>query len=529
MPALFCALVLLAAPAEPPRPKLGVLLVFDQLGSQELDRLTPFFGAGGFGGLTGAGAAWYDADYTYAGTETGPGHATLATGANPAVHGIVGNEWFEHGAKVFVVDDPDMQVLSGKPGDGRGPKHLLVGTLADAMKVQSAGAAKVITLSLKDRGAILTAGRTADLALWYESGLGAFTSSRAYVEAVPAWASSKGAELIKRSLDTGKWSPLPIPEALASLVGPDDAPGESKLETFTTSFPHDLTSITDEAARRRAYRVVPQSMDDLFALGLAAIDAEKLGADAQPDLLVISISTTDYVGHIYGPYSREYVDIVRRADLAVRRFVAELQKKVGKTGFVLAVSSDHGAAALPEQAAAAHMTGGRILTDVLEKQLAEAATAASDKKKRVLGVVPPHVFVDTTELSQAARDKLLDALQAVLEKTEGISRVYRAPLVMSDPFAGFLAQSSYPGREGELMIISRPRYIFSETRYPSGTNHGTPNLYDRRVPFFLLGPGVRGGRYAAPVDPRDVAVSLAFLLHVQAPESAQGHAVPAIP
>lgn len=530
----LCALVASAAAHAQPRPRLGVLVVFDQLRSVDLDRLEPLFGPGGFGGLVGAGAARYDAVYPYAATETGPGHATLATGALPSVHGIVLNTWVEGRATVYCAYDPEGAVLGAPEAGKRGPAQLRAGTLADAMKIESGGRARVVTVSVKDRAAVLTAGRAADLALWYDATLGRFTTSTAYVDALPSWAAGPASDLVRRSLAEGMWSPLPIPEGFEGVVPEDAQPGEDAPDGMTTTFPHDLKSIADPAQARRAYRSTPQSVADVFALAEAAIEGEKLGADEVPDLLVVSISATDYVGHHFGPTSLEHADLLRRAHMDLRRFVAGLERRFGRRGFALVVTSDHGSTPPVETATAAGVPVTRISLPELQRAVADALATALPKdpraRERIVRVFPPDVYVDLEGLSPEQKDLAIASARAAVEKLPGVAGTLRADGrdAGADPYRAVYLDGAYPGRSGAFFVRQAPRVTFQYEAGVLGTDHGTPYLYDRRVPLFVVGADVKRGRSPYPADPRDVAPTLAWLLRAPPPDQAQGRPLPCV-
>lgn len=527
---LACFAVIAPTPAGA-RPKLGVLVVFDQLRVVELERYEAFFGPGGFGGLNGAR---FDAWYTYAATETGPGHATLSTGANPDVHGIAVNSWYEPDGtshrRRYAVDDERFPVLGATDKSGRSARMLAAPTLGDAMKVESHDRARVVSLSLKDRAAILAGGQSADLAVWYEAALGRFTSSTAYVDALPSWLAELGTALPQRHFDTTVWEPLPIPARLAFLAPPDDRPGEASHEGLTRTFPHVLKGLP-EPLQRKLYRVMPHAMEDLVDLTLRAVDELALGTDDEPDLLVVSFSSTDYVGHNFGPDSLEALDTLRRADVALRRLVAGLEKRVGKREIAFVLSSDHGSSPPPLAIAGSRAPNGVLATEEVLDAAERGARGAlpGDKKKRVLGLSMPELFLDTTGLEDDATKRLLDAVRDAVSAVSGVAHVYdMTGKNTDDSYSPFMQAIAFPGRHGQLFIRQHPRYVALESHGAPGTDHGTPYTYDRRVPFIVAGPGVRKGRYAVVVDPRDAAATLAFMLGVPPPDCSQGRPVPAV-
>jgi predicted AlkP superfamily pyrophosphatase or phosphodiesterase len=525
---IVCAL---AAGSAQARPRLGVLVVFDQLRVVELERYAPFFGDGGFGGLDGAR---YDAWYGYASTETGPGHATLVTGANPRVHGIALNSWYARSdsgfARRYAVDDPRFPVHGATDKSGRSAMMLAAPTLGDAMKFESHERARVVSISLKDRSAILTGGRSADLAIWYDAAIGRYTTSTAYVDALPPWLAALGTELPKRACDTIVWEPLPLPPKLAALAPPDDRAGEASHEGLTRTFPHDLKG-QPEPLKRKLYRIVPHAMEDLVDLSLRAVDEMQLGDDEEPDLLIVSFSTTDYIGHNFGPDSLEELDTLRRADVALRRLLAGLEARVGRRNFNVVLSSDHGSSPPPLAKVQSRVPNGVAALSAIEKAAQEGARLAlpNDKRARLLGLSMPELFLDTTSLSPLDERRLIDAVAAAVRGVPGVAHVYDMTREnRDDAFSGFMEETAFPGRHGQLFVRTEPRFLPLENADSAGTDHGSPYTYDRRVPFIVSGPGVRKGRFALPVDPRDAAATLAFLLGVPPPDASQGKPVPAV-
>lgn len=510
--------------AATPRPRLAVIVVVDQLRAVDVDRLEPLFGPGGFAGIGHRGAR-LTLEYSYAATETGPGHATLATGANPRVHGIGLNRWYADGRWINTVEDPSAPVLGAPEGaPGRGPAKLLVPTLGDAMKAESGGVARVVTIAGKDRSAILMGGHAADLAVWYEPELG-YTSSEKYVRALPAWLATLAERRVKESVTRGRWSPLPVPAGLEALIPPDEQAAE-QVRMGGTTFPHDLAAMP-EAEARKDYRGSPQSIDDVIALGLAAIEHERLGDDAVPDLLVLGISALDYTGHWFGPGSLETTDLLRRLDASLRKLVRALDQRFGRDGYVFAVTADHAATPPPERVLEAGVPASRVPVRAFREALEEALRAALPKgaatKERVLGVHPPHLYLDLADLSQTDRERALAAAQRHLESLPELSAVYRTSELddAKGPLVERLREAVHPLRAGTLLVVQRPRVLF-DFGPMAGTDHGTPYAYDARVPLLLAGPGVRRGRFAEGGDPRDVAPTLAFLLKGPPPDAAQG-------
>lgn len=524
---LLPLLLLLVAPRGEARasPRLGVLVVVDQLRAVDVDRLAPLFEPGGLGGLSRRGAQ-LTLRYSYAATETGPGHATLATGANPPVHGVLLNHWFEaSGGRRYVVDDESPVLGLEDPPQGRGPALLRAPTLGDAMKAESGGLARVVTIAGKDRSAILTGGFAADVALWYEPRLGAFTSSARYPGGVPSWATARSNKGARGDKGAAPWTPLAPPLGPAEiLLPPDDLAGE-QARLGGPTFPHDLR-LVDTAKQRTDFVGTPGAMTEVFRLGIAALEQEGLGSDLIPDLLVLGVSATDHVGHWFGPGSLESVDMLRRLDAALRELVAALDERLGAGGYVLAVTGDHGAPPPPERTTLARVPAERIDVGTLIAELETVAAQAlgrSAKERRVRGLLPPHLFVRTNDLSAAQRDLVLTRMRDHLRAHPQLVGAWRTDeaAVIPGALGAALRQSLYPGRNGEVLVLQGPRSVF-DFGERAGTDHGTPWAHDARVPLLLIGPGVRRGRFAEEGDPRDVAPTLAFLLRGPPPDAAEG-------
>jgi len=500
------ALVLAAADGGSP-PRLGVVVVIDQLGSSDLEVLERL-GEPDFGGLEARGAARFDAWYDHLATDTGPGHATLSTGASPWVHGICANDWYAGKEKTYCVNDPAASVL-GAPRLGRSARFLEAPTLGDTLKAVSPQS-RVVSVSYKDRSAILMGGPSADVVLWYEPEVGRFTTSAAYAATVPAWAAPLVAAP-ERAFAEGTWSPLP---GGAASKTQDARAGEASVDGFGPVFPHDLRGV-DPKSRPKAYRLTPAAMTDTFALAAAALDGEQLGKRGVPDLLWISISATDYAGHIWGPGSTEKVDLLQRTSQALRAFTRTLDEKVGRGGWVLMLSADHGAAPLPEQVSALRVHAGRVREGALLAALrAEVPPALAG---RVVGVGPPHVFLDEEGLAPEAVATLRAGATRALARVEGV----RAP----DALADAARRAKYQARCGAVSVELAPFFVFTEDGHEGGIEHASGSAYDRRVPLFVLGPGVAAGRHPTAVSPNDLAPTLARLLGIAPPARAEGRPI----
>ncbi|MBC7170829.1 MAG: alkaline phosphatase family protein, partial [Polyangiaceae bacterium] len=378
------------------RPRLVIAVVFDQLAGYTLDRYESALDANGAIRTASERGVNARVRYPYSSTVTACGHTAIFTGVTPSENGVVTNEVYDRArGSISVFDDGEHAVI-GAPGTFASPEVIRVATVADALDRATNGAARIVSVSLKDRGAIPGGGRHADAVLWYDKESGRFTTSSAYAEALPAWLVEWAtANPLEASLTT--WVPSD-PALLARVAGTDERPGEGDYLGLGAAFPHELAA---SAAPRSAIRVAPQGTERLLSLAEAAVNAYQLGEDEVPDLLAISISGTDYAGHVYGPSSWEYVDHLIRADRALGALLARLE---ARTSIAVLITSDHGVAPLPEETRDSGRSG-RIrdaeVIDVLEAAI-DAALGPGDW---VDAFVEPYVYLSSAAELAANRDR----------------------------------------------------------------------------------------------------------------------------
>ncbi|MCC6877986.1 MAG: alkaline phosphatase family protein, partial [Sandaracinaceae bacterium] len=341
--------------ARPPR--LVVVLVYDQLGSSALERLLPLLDEDGAVKRTIARGLYVErAEYEFASTFTAPGHAAIVTGAPPALSGIAANRVWdrERRSVISVMDDGEHAVL-GRDGAFASPRRLAAETAGDVLERETDGRAITISISMKDRSAILPGGHRPDVCLWFDKRAGGFTTSTYYAAALPAWASEWQAQHPWRSYLEPVWEPRDRAR-LEQVLGADAREGEGAYG-FDDTFPHDARELEDPDA----FLSLPRSVELELALAERAIDALHAGQDEVPDLVTISISAPDYVGHAFGPESWEYADSLVRSDALAGALLARLEARAPGLGVV--ITSDHGAAPLPERTAERELSGGRMRSE----------------------------------------------------------------------------------------------------------------------------------------------------------------------
>jgi len=505
--------------------RLVVGIVIDQFRYDYLMRFEDQFVEGGFKRFLQSGANFTDNNYLHTPTYTAPGHATFMSGTTPALNGIIGNEWYdrESGREVTSVSDGKVKQLGGRDGaTGASPHRLLGSTLGDQLKLTTQGRARVVGISLKDRSAILPVGKRPDGAYWFDGNTGNFVSSTWYFPELPAWVKNFNRDQHSDRYFERVWERLLPAAAYARSAGDDnDYEGKDHL------FPHSLRGKDEKPgpAFYGRFQSSPFANDHLANLARAAIENEKLGSDDIPDLLTISFSSNDLVGHAYGPHSEEVQDITLRTDRTIAELMKWIDKQIGLKHVVFALTADHGVAPVPEQVKALGY-GGRVSATAVSGAIEKALDGAYGDEKWILSTGNGNVYFNLALLKQknisVAEAEALAATAVI--KVPGIAACFtRSQIVSGQTPATRLAESVvhgfHPERNGNLVIVTEPFYLVGGS---SGTSHGTPYSYDTHVPLLLLGPGIRPGWYGQASSPADIAPTLATLLRLNPPSNRTG-------
>ena len=535
------------------RPRLVLLIVVDQFRYDYLDRFGDLFAANGLKRLMRDGASWVDANYDHMPTYTAPGHATLMTGAYPAETGIIANEWLdrESGKKVSSVSDESAKLFSGgEKEQASSPRRLMASTLGDELRLATNDRARVIGISLKDRSAILPAGRHANAAYWFSAQSGNVVSSNYYFEQMPKWVADFNSSHPADKYFGAVWERL-LPEAeYLRRAGADSPPWEDigKVAGDTNAFPHRITGGATGPGRDfyGALEYSPFTNDLLVSFTKAAIVNEQLGQDDDTDVLTVSFSADDYVGHRYGPYSQEEMDVTLRVDRQIGTLLDFVDARVGLKNTIVIFSADHGMAPIPEHATALGLSGGRVKsTDVLAAIRASVSARYNSQGK---SPDPTADYIWKYDDEGKIKDGFINAnlyfnLEALkrdgvnLEEIEqlasqaaltvpGISRCFtsaqllRGAVSLTDPIERRVLHGFYPRRSGDVIFLQDPfKYLIE---YTITATHGSPYSYDTHVPVIIMGAGFKPDRYFQAATPADIAPTLAALLRVQAPSNSVG-------
>jgi hypothetical protein len=535
------------------RPRLVVVVAVDQLPRELLDRFAPLFAEGGFRRLTDGGADFDQCRHEHSPTLTAPGHAVMLTGAYPRQSGIVGNRWYarSEAREVGAVDDERFPLVgtNGAPPAGAGvsPLRLLADTVGDVLRTATVARAKVVSASIKERSAVLLGGRRPSGAYWFDAAGCRFVTSTYYASALPAWVERFNASG-PCAPHIGEWRKLRADIDYADFATADDRPYEAGLFGLGRTFPHPVRELDpsgppEEIKRYDAVAAAPSGNDLLARFARAAIEAEGLGADLVPDVLALSFSSNDAIGHLYGPNSQEVLDVTLRTDRQLAELMGDLDRAVGKERWLLALTSDHGASPVPD-----YLEEIGVLPARPDHYRFDVRAARAEVERRLMarffgneGPPPgcggffasfaprtmPFVYLDPRAVACLPRGTsqgdLLAAAAEEIAALDGVARVYRGDSLApadDDPFVRAAARGWHAANGGDLALQLRPYWLVGPTVYAS--SHGSPYAYDTHVPMLLYGAGIKAGRFHRPVAVADLAATLAQLLGVSPPPYNEG-------
>lgn len=527
------------------KPKLVLQITVDQLRADLLSRNMDHFGEGGFRLLLDRGLIFADAHHRHANTETIVGHTTLATGTDPAVHGMVANLWFDRktGAPRYNVQDEEFPLL-GASGvdqsteldptqrsattDGRSPRAILSSTLSDEISI-GIGGAKVFGVSVKDRGAISMAGHTGT-AYWFSKSEGRFITSSYYMDAYPDWATAWNTAGHVNAYSDTSWV-LSDPVDTYRFGSADDNDWETDFPGFGRVFPHPYGTPADRYFTTRL--TLGPAGDQLTAdFAKALIDAEEIGDDGVTDYLAVSFSSTDYVGHIFGPSSLETEDNLRVLDRTLADFLAYVDDEVGLDNTLIILSADHGAAEVPAYLRTLGIEASYFNFDEVDKKPAIEALKAEFGVAEALveSFSNPYVYLDRQLMAEKGLDPVLVArrLADELAKMPGIamaisSEDLRSGNVAKTPVSDAVLANFHAARSGDIYIVFEPHWFIGDLDGLTVAGaHGSPWTYDTHVPIVLAGPGIGPGTIYRRVETVDIAPTVSAYLGIKAPSGSRG-------
>jgi predicted AlkP superfamily pyrophosphatase or phosphodiesterase len=502
-------------------PKAIVLLVVDQMRADYVD----WYGGTwtqGLRRLFDKGAWLRNARYPYLNTTTCPGHFTITTGAYPHKHGMILNTWYDRATKRVIdcTDDPSSPLIGYPaiaPFGGDSAKTLLVPTIADEMGRQLRNKPRVAAFSLKASSAVALAGHAPGIVLWFDGSR--WVTSTAFAPTPTPWVE----HFIAAHPPDIK---TPCTELLAAKLyqNDDDAAGERPALGWTRTFPHPLDGSPTAPLARWASS--PATDEYLSVLARTALAEAKIGRGPGTDVLAVSFSATDVVGHQFGPRSHEIQDTLARVDASIGTLLEALDAQLGADNYVVAMTADHGVAPIPEEAQKGGLTAGRLLPAEVRKTTNNAIALELGPGKYVVQVQSNDLYLAPGAYERlVAKTGAVNRVLAALRALPGIASVFdrrrlTEPVRTDDPFRAAAALSYYPGRSGDLLLVPRPNWIVANL----ATNHGSPYDYDQRVPVVFFGKRIRPGKYDRSISPADIAPTLARLVGVKLPR-AEGVAI----
>lgn len=510
-----------------PRPKLVVGIVVDQMRWDYLYRYYNRYGNDGFKRLLNEGFSCENTLINYLPSYTAVGHTTVFTGSVPALDGIASNDWIEQltGKEMYCTDDSTVQTVGADNKSGQmSPRNLLVSTVTDELRIASNYRSKVVGVSLKDRASILPAGHAANAAFWFDDASGKFISSTYYMKSLPAWVDAFNDTRPAEKLLQNGWNTLyPIGTYLNSDSDDQVYEGKFKGETSST-FPHKV----DEFYKVSKGVLRPTPFGNTLTLDFArqAVEGYQLGTGTATDFLTVNCASTDYVGHMFGPNSIEVEDTYLRLDQDLGRFFQFLDGKVGKGGYTVFLTADHGAAHnvgyMQKHGLPADYWNSKPLVDTLNKIL----EAKFGTEKLIRSGMNYQLNFDLGKIEAKQLD--FDAIKILsinyLKRQPGIAyavdveKIGEAPV--PEPIKTMIINGYHFKRSGAVQIVLTSGWF--EGYGKTGTTHGSWNPYDTHIPLVFMGWGIKHGSSNASVNMTDIAPTVAALLHIQMPSGCIG-------
>lgn len=513
-------------------PKLIVGIVVDQMCYDYLYRYQSKFVDGGFKLLMDEGLNCRNTHYNYIPTYTGPGHASIYTGTTPSNHGIVANDWYDRStnSSINCVDDSTVTSVGTSSKYGQySPVNLKVNTISDQLKM-TYPQAKVISMSIKNRGAILPGGHLSDGSYWFDYETGSFVTSSFFKETLPKWVDAfNRKEYVKEYLKL-VWNPL---YDLKTYVesGPDNSPYEHLLPGKNAPvFPYDLKAMSGGALNPDLFVHTPYSNTYLTDFAIAAIDPESLGQDQQTDMLCISYSTPDIMGHAFGPYAVEIQDMYLRLDLEMKRLIEALNEKIGEGEYVLFLTADHAVVPVPQYLVDHQLPGGYFFLNERMDALRKSVEAHYGEDL-ILDQDNLNIYLDHAKMKsrKLSRHEVADFVAERVQEWEGVKRVFTAQQLyksgIDDEWTEMVRKGYHHAESGDVLFILEAGYLpkGSDSEYArKGTSHGSAFNYDTHVPLIWYGKGIQKGEVFRNIEITDITATLTHLLNVQHPNAVTG-------
>ncbi|MCD9548076.1 alkaline phosphatase family protein [Photobacterium carnosum] len=533
--------------AAPPKPKLIVQITVDALRGDLLERYKTNFGNDGFRYLMDNGTYYTNAYYQHGNTETIVGHVSLATGAPPSVHGMVGNVWYDRNKErlVYNVEDGNYQMLNAGAGvnkateidptqkiatkDGRSPDPILATTFSDELAISNNGVSKIFSVSVKDRGAISLGGHLGK-AFWFSKAQSEFVTSNYYYDEYPQWVTDWNQQKLAEQYSNTRWElSLPPEKYTVKESNPDY---KVDLDGFKRTFPHPYSSV-DNKYYSTTLTVSPAGDELTENFASTLLKQENLGKGTFPDYLSVSFSSNDYVIHMYGPTSLETEDNLIRLDKTIAKFLKNIDQQVGLENTLIVLSADHGASEAP---AVVNALGGHQPATFDQKQLISPQLLTRLKTEFSLGedairlYAQPYIYLNHNVIKKkgVSLEKVQMVVAEELLKINGIAYAVTSTDIEKNQVPNThtmqLVKNNYhPARSGDVYIVYQPRnFINDMDGLTIASTHGSPWRYDTYVPVIFAGYNIDDKQISREITPYDIAPTLSSILGITQPSGATG-------
>ncbi|WP_019669852.1 alkaline phosphatase PafA [Eudoraea adriatica] len=525
------------------KPKLIVGVVIDQMRFDHLYKYQDRFSNGGFKRLLREGFNYKNTHYNYIPTVTAAGHASIYSGTTPSVHGIIGNTWYDRSTKQTITNIGDTNELIVGTEDlnsyGASPGNLLTSTITDQLRMGSNFRAKVISVSLKDRGAILAGGHTANAAYWHDwkASPGYFVSSSYYMEELPDWVTKFNKLEKSDSYLTDSWSTL-YPIDSYKMSAPDDNNYERAIAGKTSAtFPYDYKSMRERfkelGAEFQLIWVTPAGNSLLTDFAIEAIKSEKLGADEITDFINISYSVPDAMGHTFGPQSVEFEDMILRLDRDIENLLKSLDATVGTGNYSLFLTSDHGSVPVASYLADNKLPAGIANIKQYGVALLSYLNAKYGTNQWIENFEGESIYLNRDLIKQkklslsTVQREVADFMISLDEVTGALSAADLQTHSYGYGMNQMLQNGYHSKRSGDVLLVFKPGYVQNldpriTMQRIKGTTHGSGYAYDTHVPMLWFGKSIPKGQSLRKVSVTDIAPSIAQMLNIQYPSGTSG-------
>ena len=513
------------------KPKLVVGIVVDQMRHEYLHKYYDRYEEGGFKRLMNEGFMAKNGHYNYIPTYTGPGHASVYTGTTPATHGIIGNDWYVRslGKSIYCASDSTVTNVGGTARSGEiSPRNLLSTTVTDELRMATNQRSKVVGVAIKDRGASLPAGHLGD-AYWYDGANGEFMTSTFYYESLPEWVKDFNAKKLPASYLGKTWETLYPAESYIQSISDDNAFEGAFSGMDSPTFPYDLASLQENNGGLGMITSTPFGNSLTLDFALAALEGEEMGMGEETDFLALSFSSTDYVGHRFGPTSRELEDTYLRLDQEIKRLLDYLDTTYGKDEYLVFLTADHAVVDNPAYMQSINMPGGYLDNGKLRGAVRDFLTQNYGEGEWVENFSNSQIFLNETMVLEKgiSIEAMENALAHFLTRYEGVKEAYSGSAMRSGYFAegrAHLLQMGYNQKSsGNVLMILEPNWLTGSGR--TGTTHGTGFTYDTNVPILFYGWHVKPGHSSRYITITDIAPTVSMLLDIKLPSGATGQPI----